>query len=282
MSTFKRITVFGLSGQLGDALLGPLLDRRVEIRAITRQPRAQRPGLEWMLASLEAMPALAAEDLETIVSLGPLDAFADWFASVLPVGSRVVAIGSAGRNDKFDSTDPAERATAMRLRDAEERLFSAAAACGAVPTVLRPTLLYGNGRDLSLSRLVAVARRWRLLPLPASATGLRQPVHVADVADAVMRCLDRPASTAGHGFDLPGGEQLSFRAMVARALASQVPHARVVQLPNWVFRLGFAGARILGRRAAGLGLLERLRRDQTADFSPAQAAFGYAPRRFDP
>ena len=56
-------------------------------------------------------------------------------------------------------------------------------------------MIYGAPGDRNLSRLLVLLRRTPVLPVPASA-GLQQPVHVADVADAVLAAAERPG-TAG-------------------------------------------------------------------------------------
>src|SRR5690606_38731798 len=105
---------------------------------------------------------------------------------------------------KAGSTDAAERDLARRLRAGEEGVFAAAAARGAGATLLRPTLVYGAGRDQTLSRIAALARRRRWMLLPSGATGLRQPVHVDDLAVAAIAAQASPAAT-GRAYDLPGG-----------------------------------------------------------------------------
>ena len=275
----KRILVIGLSGQVGEALLPGLLARGTPILALSRQTQAPLPGVSWLAGSLEAMPELPP-DIDVVLSLGPLDAFAAWLATARPI-PRVIAIGSTGRVDKLHSPDPAERELAQRLAAAEERLFEVGARHGIAVTVLRPTLLYGNGRDRTLSRLLALGRRWGFLVLPAKATGLRQPVHVADVADAVLRCLES-AQSSGQAFDLPGGETLPFNAMVRRMLERRAPGCRLLTLPGIVFKLLLSAAAMLGRAPVNRGLLVRLNRDQLADAGAARQAFGYCPRRFEP
>jgi nucleoside-diphosphate-sugar epimerase len=276
----SRLLVFGLSGQIGDALLPRLLERDAKILAVSRANQEARPGVEWLHCSLQTMPA-TADDIATVLSLGPLDAFADWFKSADAGITRVIAISSTGRIDKANSPDPAEREIALRLDSAERQLFETATRRHVAATVLRPTLLYGNGRDQSVSNLVRRARGWGLLVLPATATGLRQPVHVADVADAIVRCLDRP-TTAGRAFDLPGGETIRFDAMVRRAVERHAPGAWVLRLPSFFFQLGISAAALLGRGSTNQGLLARLQSDQVADASAARDSFDYRPRAFDP
>jgi nucleoside-diphosphate-sugar epimerase len=277
----RTLLVTGLSGQVGEAVRERLLARGDAIVAVSRNHRDDAPGLQWRHGSLEEMPALDGR-FDAILSLGPLDAFARWYAAALPSAPRVVALSSTGRHDKRLSPDPAERDLAARLAAAESALFSATRATGAEVTVLRPSLIYGRGRDRSLAPLVERARRWRLLPLPSDARGLRQPVHVDDVADAVLACLDQPFATVGRAFDLPGGETLPFDEMLRRTLAVHVPAARLLRLPPMLFALGAWLSARLGRPVAGAGVRARLSLDQVSDPGPARAAFGYQPGRFRP
>ena len=276
----SRTLVIGLTGQFREALLPGLLGRASPVLALSRNPQPPEPGVKWVMGSLQSMPDVPA-DIGTILSLGPLDAFADWFDAGAPGCARVIALGSTGHADKVDSIDPAERDLAQRLQMAEARLLEAGERRGIAVTVLRPTLLYGSGRDLTVSRLVALGRRWGFVVLPLSATGLRQPVHVADVADAILRCLDE-AGTAGRTYDLPGGEILGFDEMVRRSLARHAPGCRVFSLPTQVFRAGLGLAGVLRRAPISRGLLARLERDQLADAGAAREAFAYSPRGFEP
>ena len=275
------LLVIGLSGQVGDPVRERLLARGDAVVAVSRAHRADEPRLHWRHGSLEAMPAFA-EAFDAILSLGPLDAFAAWYGRARPAAPRVIALSSTGRHDKRLSPDAEERALAARLASAEAELYTATRETGAELTVLRPSLLYGRGRDRSLAPLVERARRWRLLPLPSNARGLRQPVHVDDVADAVLACLDQPFATAGRAFDLPGGETLPFDQMLRRTLAVHAPGARLLRLPPVFFSLGSRLVAGLGGSAPGPGVLARLALDQVSDPNPARLAFGYRPGRFRP
>jgi len=276
----SRTLVIGLSGQFREALLPGLLGRGSQVLALSRNPQQPEPGVEWIPGSLQSMPTLPA-DVGIILSLGPLDAFAAWFDAAAPGCSRVIALSSTGRADKLGSIEPAERDLAQRLRTAEALLLDAGQRRGIDVTVLRPTLLYGSGRDLTVSRLVELGRRWGFVVLPSSATGLRQPVHVADVAGAILGCLDNP-KTSGRCYDLPGGEILGFDAMVRRSLARHAPDCRLLKLPTPLFKLGLRAAGMLRNAPINRGLLARLEQDQLADAGAARAVFGYEPRRFEP
>jgi nucleoside-diphosphate-sugar epimerase len=276
-----RLLIFGLSGQIGVAL-SPMLEAQGQnVLAVSREVRPDSTAIHWQRGSLQQPPALSGQ-FDAILSLGPLDAFAEWVGGRRPPTNRIIAIGSTSVHSKADAFDPAERQLAARLRQAESRLQETSLANCIGLTLLRPTLIYGNGRDQSLSPLLALARRWRLLPWPRAATGLRQPVHVDDLASAVLRCLQTP-TTAGHDFDLPGAEALTVAAMLERSVKAQVPNAHCVPVPLWFFGLALKwAARYSAKNVTARGIVARLRTDQLFDSRPARAAFGFAPRRFAP
>lgn len=276
-----RALVFGGSGQVGEAILSRLLAAGWTVDAPSRMERPVRDGVRWLRGGFDDLPALAST-YEAILSCGPLDHFARWQSDTRVKAPRVVAFGSTSLAVKRGSGDDAERALAARLASAEDVVFAAARARGADAVVLRPTLVYGAERDLTLSRIAAMARRWRVFPLPRGATGLRQPVHVDDLAATAVAALGA-VGAGGRGYDLPGGETLPYRDMVARVLAALDPPVRLLELPAPAFSVLAAALRAAGRlRGFGPAAQARLRQDLVFDIGPAASALGHAPRAFRP
>ena len=272
---------FGLTGPVGSALLADWHPGEARISGVSRRAPSPRDGVHWLAGDLGTWQA-PQDAYDAVLSVGPLDWFARWYERAGPRAARVVAVGSTSVHSKLDSPDPAERDLAARLADAEARLERACAARDAVLTVLRPTLIYGAGGDRNLSRIVELARRWRVVPLPRGAVGRRQPVHAGDVAAAVLAAVRRPAPVPGR-FDLPGGETLAYDEMVRRTLAAAAPSARVWRVPDALFRTGFRLARVVGAMAgAGEGMVRRLGADLVYDGAPARAALGLDARPFTP
>ncbi len=277
----RTALVFGGSGQIGQPLLERLAMAGWNVSAVSRGTRTEAPGVRWVRGELAASGPLP-QRVDAILSCGPLDAFAAWLAREGVDCARVLAFGSTSVDVKRDSADDGERDVARRLRAAEASLFETAARRGIGATVLRPTLVYGAGRDATLTRIAALATRLHGFALPADATGLRQPVHVDDLADAAMACLDAPAAH-GRAYALPGGETLSYREMVSRVLAALPSRPRLFVLPPPLFRALLLPAR-LGGLASGFSdaALARMREDLAFDDAPARRDFGYAPRAFAP
>lgn len=277
----RKALVFGGSGQLGVPVIDRLLAEDWEVVALSRSPQAARERLHWLRGDLQHAPELPAQ-VEAIFSLGPLDHFARWYAQAEVMAPRVVAFGSTSIDTKQASADAHERDLALRLGEAESRLFARAGERRSAATVLRPTLVYGAARDLSLTRIAQLARRTGFFVLPRDANGLRQPVHVQDLADAAMAVLDSEAA-AGRSYALPGGETLGYAQMVERVLAALRPPARLLRVPAPAFRAALATAHALGlMRGPGDAAVARMAEDLVFDAQAARRDFGYAPRPFDP
>ena len=277
----RTALIFGASGQIGLPLSTRLRADGWRVLAVSRRPRVDGDGLHWLRGDFADPPVLPPA-VDAIFSCGPLDLFARWLATAATEAPRVVAFGSTSVHSKRASADPGERDVARRLGEAEALLFATAARRGMAATVLRPTLVYGAGRDASLTRIVALARRLHGIVLPRGADGLRQPVHVDDLAAAAQLAAASPASH-GRGYDLPGGETLAYADMVRRVLACQRPPLRLHRLPAPLFRMLLVGARLAGL-ARGLNdeAVRRMGEDLAFDAAPARRDFGYAPRPFRP
>src|SRR3546814_433619 len=181
----RSALVFGGSGQIGRPLLVYLHRRGWQVIAVSRREQPAMPGVRWLRGDLQAVGLQPRVD--AIFSCGPLDHFARWYAQSLVECPRVVAFGSTSVEVKQDSADAAERDLAMRLREGEAGVLAAASARNAAATLLRPTLVYGAAGDRTLTRIATMAARWHRFALPRNANGLRQQVHVEDLATAARQ-----------------------------------------------------------------------------------------------
>jgi len=277
----RHALVFGGSGQVGQPLLRRLQADDWRITAVSRAPRTGVPGIDWLQGELAAVDGLPRQ-VDAIFSCGPLDAFAAWYAETPVRSAGVVAFSSTSAQVKHASPDVGERDLAGRLQAAEDVVLQAAHHRGAAATVLRPTLVYGAGRDQTLSRVARLAQRWGRFVLPRGATGARQPVHVDDLAVAALAACDSDAASARR-YDLPGGETLPYREMIARVLGALSPPPTLHQMPAPVFAALLRAARASGvAHDLGDAAIVRMREDLAFDAGPAQRDFGYAPRAFHP
>jgi nucleoside-diphosphate-sugar epimerase len=277
----RSALVFGGSGQIGVPVIERLLADGWRVVAVSRTMQADRGQLTWLRGDLQQAHGLPGQ-VDAIFSLGPLDRFSHWYAGTTVIAARVIAFGSTSVETKRDSDDAYERDLADRLRAAESRIFANARERQAGATVLRPTLVYGAARDRTLTRIARMAQRAGFFALPRAAHGLRQPVHVEDLADATLAVVDADVAQ-GRSYALPGGETLDYALMVERVLAALQPPARLIRVPTPLFKAALATAHAFGKmQGLGDAALARMGEDLVFDAEAARRDFGYAPRGFNP
>lgn len=189
----------------------------------------------------------------------------------------LVAFSSTSVHTKAVSEDPAERELVGRLVGAERHLLALCHARGLACNLLRPTLVYGSGRDRNLSAIAGFIRRHGFFPVVYPGKGLRQPVHADDLATAAVSCLHRSSSQA-LALNLPGGETLTFRDMVKRVFVALERRPVIVPLPQSIVSFAGQGIRYLLPGGYSPALLKRMNEDFCFDVSPALRELGYRPR----
>ena len=167
-----------------------------------------------------------------------------------------------------------------RLAEAEADVEGFCLDQGVAWTLLRPTLIYDEGRDGNVSRLAGLIRRFGMLPLSGDGQGLRQPVHAEDLALGALAAAAAPAAE-NRAYDLVGGETLTYHAMATRVFEGLGRRPVVFCLPPALFALMLqAAAPWLPGATAAMGA--RMGQDLTFDSGDARRDFGWAPRDFHP
>lgn len=235
-----RLLVTGGSGFLGRFVLAEAARRGHDCVVLVRSSAAER-----QVASLGAMPLRG--DLDDGAGLGLTFAGArcDALVNLAPLGSGhapviiAAALGADLDRAVFVSAAAATgavtaRARAVRLA-AEDSIRSSRLAW----TILRPAMIYGAPGDRNMERLLALlARAGRrlaprglplMLPVPGSGQ-LRQPVHVGDVAGAVLTAVDRPAAWT-RCYDIAGPEPMTLTELLRAAGAAIGCRVRAVPVP---------------------------------------------------
>lgn len=274
--------VFGGTGMVGAAVLDALAKEGVRAKAVSRQP-IQDEQHDWLQAGFEqANNWPNSHQSNIIISTGPLRAFADWLTmQPWAEGSHVVAFSSTSAVTKANSTDAQEHQVAHTLQQAEQDLAEWAAKTQSKLLVLRPTMIYGAGRDLTLSRLASIAMKLGHLPLPQSATGLRQPVHCDDLANVVLAALVRPHVTGV--LNVPGGETLAFDDMVERMLSCLPNTPKLWRIPDALFLLAMRGMRSFSasQQAWSQAKVQRLQTDLCFSADELESKLNVRLRAFD-
>jgi uncharacterized protein YbjT (DUF2867 family) len=173
------------------------------------------------------------------------------------------------------STRVPNRTREIRL-EAERRIESST-----IPaTIMRPTMIYGRPGDRNVERLLRFLRRSPVMPLVAGGRALQQPVHVDDLASAVVAAL-RAERTIGKVYTVPGPLAMSFARMARLAAAATGRRVLPVSVPASVAIATFRVWQRTGRAPrVSKEQIERLLEDKAFGWRDAQVDFAYNPRPF--
>jgi uncharacterized protein YbjT (DUF2867 family) len=280
-----RLLVTGGSGFLGEYVLREATRRGHQVTALARsRAAAARVGSlgahpvsgdlndrAWLA---EAFDTGRCEALLNLASLGFGHAPAIIAATEQAGIARAVFVSTTA----VTTTLPA---ASRRVRlDAEQRIRESALDW----TILRPTMIYGAPGDRNLSRLLPLLRRAPVLPVPGG-SHLQQPVHVADVADAVLAAAELAAAerpdAARATYDVAGPAPMSFTELLQAAGAAVASRTRFVPVPLPPVVAAARGYEWISRNPRiRVEQLRRLAEDKAFAIDDAVRDLGYAPRSF--
>lgn len=136
--------------------------------------------------------------------------------------------------------------------------------------IIRPTMIYGDPRLETVTRLMRLARRWPFMPLPGSGRALTQPVFCADLGTMAAGLAVEPPE--GGTFVAGGPEILTLAAFYRQIALAAGARSTPLPTPLWALKLA-------ARLPLGLPLdkaqLDRAERDRQAveqDKTPAGLA----------
>jgi nucleoside-diphosphate-sugar epimerase len=216
-----------------------------------------------------------------LVSCGPL-AVACAIIEPCQDLERVVAFSTTSIRTKALSGNAGERALMAEIETNERRLSAICEQRNIALTLLRPTLVYGCGLDRNISLLAQFGRRFGFIPVAADATGLRQPVHADDLADAAVRSLvsREPLRLESAAC---GGSTLSYREMIERTAAACGPRVRALGMDGRLLSFMVRLASILpATRGLNPEMVRRQGLDMVFDDSALREVLAWSPRPFRP
>lgn len=279
-----RILVTGASGFLGGFVVREALAAGHQVLALVRTARSAEVVKQLGAVALPG-------DLDDPKSLD--DAFADAAAAGAEMLINLASLGFGHaptivaaaeevrlRRSVFVSTTAVT--TALPAPSKRVRLSAERAICESelTWTILRPTMIYGAAGDRNISRLLALLRRAPVVPVPGGGKRLQQPVHVADLAQAVLATVTSEVSVR-RTYDVAGPEAMPFRELLHDAGAAVGREPRLVSVPLrptiWALR---AYEKSVSRPRIKAEQLERLSEDKAFDIGAAIADLDYRPRSF--
>lgn len=284
-----KVGVLGATSMVGACLLPLLTQEGFQVTAYSRRlVDDQVDGVAWQRLSTPSLPLIRASLSEEEgriplwICVTPIWVLPDYFSLLEAHGvRRVVVLSSTSLFTKNESSDSEEQAMACRFADAEARVQSWAEKSGVEWVVLRPTLIYGLGRDKNIVEIARFIKRFGFFPLFGKAAGLRQPIHTQDVAAACITALSVPAAP-NRAYNISGGETLAYRDMVTRVFAALGRPTRLLPVPLSAFLVAITLLRCLPRyRNWSIGMAERMNQDLVFDHGDAVRDLAFKARSFE-
>lgn len=279
--------IIGATSFVGASVLTKLESSNLPTIALTRKPptynrdTGKSGNVQWVSFDSIVGSSQLSPDIPNWITLAPIWAVPAYFDLFLKHGAkRIVALSSTSAITKLGSSDIEEQALVKRLLDAEVQLRNWAESNKIEWTVLRSTMIYGHGRDQNLSEIARIIRKTGFFPLLGSAQGLRQPVHVDDVASACLSALQNGAGQ-NNIYVVSGAEVISYREMVSRIFRAMGKKPLLLTCPDWLFRLSVGILKRFPRyRSWKPSMVERMNLDMAFPHDAAARDFGYSPRPF--
>ncbi|SFE96648.1 NAD(P)-dependent oxidoreductase [Nitrosomonas sp. Nm166] len=279
----QQVGLLGATSLVGECLLQQLIRNHYQVTAFSRHPTAQNhPQVTWQqLNATKTANIQTGQEIPTWVCTAPIWVLSEYFDLLLAYGvRRIVVLSSTSRFTKDTSFDHNERKVALQLIEGEELVQKWATTHGIKWIILRPTLIYGYGRDKNIAEIARFIRRFGFFPIFGSARGLRQPIHAEDVASACFYALNT-LNLTNRCYDLTGGETLPYREVVKRVFEALDRTPRIVTIPLRFFQMAIGGLRWLPRyRHWTAAMAERMNRDLIFDSSDAKRELNFSPRPF--
>ena len=227
-----RVTVFGATGVIGQALL-PLLADKHEVVAASRSPRDSDANIRWVEADVASGkgvgPALEGAEVAyyLVHSLGARDferrdrkAAENVAREAARAGlEQIVYLGGLGGDDRDASPHLRSR------RETGEHLASS----GVPLTTLRSAMVVGKG-SAAFETILGLVRRLPVMITPSWVSTPTQPIALADIARYLAEVAGNDAAL-GEAFDVGGPEVMTYRQMIERIAALLGKRPRILEVP---------------------------------------------------
>ena len=242
-----RITVTGATGYTGRHITARLLAEGHQVQSITGHPGRPNP-----FGSQVPLYPFHFDDPDRLAAtLSGSDALINTYWVRFPHGDRTYDQAVENTRTMFDAARKAGvgRVVHVSIAQADRSqlpYFLGKASLeaylrdsGLSYAIIRPTVIYGGGRDVLLSNVAWCLRRFPLFLLPSGDYGI-QPVHVDDLS---AMAVAEAAGTENILIDAAGPETYRFRDLVTLIRDTLGVRSLVLPAPK---TLVYAAGRVIG------------------------------------
>lgn len=248
----KRVLVTGASGFIGRHTVSALLAAGYHVtgllRASSTPPFSQTERLTWVTGDMRDLESLvtAVEGADAVVHLAAKDVEGDESYAVNVEGARHLIEAARRRglkrivNISTQAVKIEHKGTYGATKAEAEQILGAS---GLHVTTLRLSVVYGPGAGGVFAKIVAYVRRLPVVPVIGSGRWRCRPVHVGDVAEVILRCLENDR-TVNQTYEVGGPEEVTLNQLIDAIAAELHLKRRKFHIP---VRVGLFAAKALAR-----------------------------------
>lgn len=276
------ILVTGANGVVGKPLCDTLRAQGSAFVSVSRAIDSAVPeSISWdMQDSLSEVNRVKLSQVDTLIHCAPIWLLAKQLKGLSQIElKRLIVFSSTSVLSKKLSDNPVERGLVQTLADSERDLTTFCQQQNLPLTILRPTMIYGYGRDQNISHIGQFIQRYGVMFLAGRADGKRQPVHADDLVNACLSIIDN-AQTYHQVYNLAGRDVLTYREMVERVFIGLEKKPRTLSIPLCLFRPALIVAAKLRGFSYTPEMADRMNQNLSYDISPAVNDFDYQPQGF--
>ena len=235
------------------------------------------PNAEKYICDLTDVEGLkiAFKDIDTVFHIAGIHWSREVFEAAAYCGvRRIITVHTCGIYSKYKSAGE-------EYRQIDDYCYRICKENGIALTILRPTMIYGNGRDRNVIKFIKMIDKLPIMPVVSGGRYTLQPVHYEDLGKAFYDVLCHEIETANKDFILSGKEPILLRDMFIEIGKNLDKKVHFISCPFWIAYPGAWFVYLLTLTKIDYReKVQRLCENRSFPHNEATVAFGYNPRSF--
>jgi|TARA_B100001063_G_C16728118_1_gene537650 nucleoside-diphosphate-sugar epimerase len=150
-------------------------------------------------------------------------------------------------------------------------------------TILRPTMIYGNHRDINFSKLIKFIDKFKIFPIIGNGQNLIQPIFVNDLSKAYFDLIKNKDKTFNKNYNLAGKNSLKYADLLKliekefkkKIFSFKIPIVLAIILVNFLKIISF------GKFPLNSSQIKRQSEDKIFNINDAINDFNFSPRSIE-
>ncbi len=150
-------------------------------------------------------------------------------------------------------------------------------------TILRPTMIYGNNRDINISKLIKFLDNYRFFPIFGDGKNLLQPIYIQDLSKAYFDVIKNKNKTFNKSYNLAGKNNIEYLRML-KLIESQLEKKMFffkIPINLSIVLVNFFNLFLFGKFPINQSQVKRQSEDKTFDTTNAEIDFNFTSRLFE-